>query len=460
MKQGTITQIIGPVVDVYFKEGELPAIYTALKTKNPAGEIVVLEVEQHLSQQEVRALAMSGTDGLVRGAAVEQTGHPIRTPVGKNTLGRLFNVLGEPIDGKGEVKEDALWPIHRSSPAFKDQSTKTEVFETGLKVIDLLAPFVKGGKIGLFGGAGVGKTVLIQELIRNIAAEHGGYSVFCGVGERSREGNDLYHEMKASGVIDKTVMLFGQMNEPPGARLRVGLAGLTMAEYFRDVEKRDLLVFIDNIFRFTQAGSEVSALMGRIPSAVGYQPTLQEEMGVLQERITSTINGSITSVQAIYVPADDLTDPAPATTFSHLDSTVVLSRGLTELGIYPAVDPLDSTSTVLEPGIVGEEHYRVAREVQRILQRYKDLQDIIAILGMDELSDEDKTIVMRARKIQKFLSQPFFVAEIFTGTSGQYVPLAETIRSFKQILSGEMDNIPESAFYMVGGIDMVKAKDV
>jgi F-type H+-transporting ATPase subunit beta len=460
MQQGTITQIIGPVVDVYFKEDALPPIYTALKTKNKAGDAIILEVEQHLSEGEVRTIAMSSTDGLMRGAVVESTGYPIRTPVGKNTLGRLFNVLGEPIDEKGEVHGDALWPIHRKAPAFKEQSTKTEVFETGLKVIDLLAPFVKGGKIGLFGGAGVGKTVLIQELIRNIAAEHGGYSVFCGVGERSREGNDLYHEMKASGVIDKTVMVFGQMNEPPGARLRVGLTGLTMAEYFRDAEQRDLLVFIDNIFRFTQAGSEISALMGRIPSAVGYQPTLQEEMGVLQERITSTTSGSITSVQAIYVPADDLTDPAPATTFSHLDSTVVLSRSLTELGIYPAVDPLDSTSTVLEQGIVGKEHYRVAREVQRILQRYKDLQDIIAILGMDELSDEDKTIVMRARKIQKFLSQPFFVAEVFTGASGQYVPLAETIRSFQQILSGELDHLPESAFYMVGGIDMVKAKAV
>ena len=460
MQQGIITQIIGPIVDVSFKGNDLPPIFTALKTKNHAGEVIVLEVEQHLSEGEVRTIAMSSTDGLVRGAVVAGTGYPIQAPVGKNTLGRLFNVLGEPIDEKGEVGEGALWPIHRKAPAFKEQAAKTEIFETGLKVVDLLAPFVKGGKIGLFGGAGVGKTVLIQELIRNIAAEHGGYSVFCGVGERSREGNDLYHEMKASGVIDKTVMVFGQMNEPPGARLRVGLTGLTMAEYFRDEEQRDLLVFIDNIFRFTQAGSEVSALLGRIPSAVGYQPTLQEEMGVLQERITSTNTGSITSVQAIYVPADDLTDPAPATTFSHLDSTVVLSRSLAELGIYPAVDPLDSTSTVLEPEIVGEEHYLIAREVQRILQRYKDLQDIIAILGMDELSNEDKTIVMRARKIQKFLSQPFFVAEIFTGTSGQYVPLTETIRSFKQILSGEMDHLPESAFYMVGGIDMVKAKTV
>jgi len=460
MQQGIITQIIGPIVDVSFKGNDLPPIFTALKTKNHAGEVIVLEVEQHLSEGEVRTIAMSSTDGLVRGAVVAGTGYPIQVPVGKNTLGRLFNVLGEPIDEKGEVGEGALWPIHRKAPAFKEQAAKTEIFETGLKVVDLLAPFVKGGKIGLFGGAGVGKTVLIQELIRNIAAEHGGYSVFCGVGERSREGNDLYHEMKASGVIDKTVMVFGQMNEPPGARLRVGLTGLTMAEYFRDEEQRDLLVFIDNIFRFTQAGSEVSALLGRIPSAVGYQPTLQEEMGVLQERITSTNTGSITSVQAIYVPADDLTDPAPATTFSHLDSTVVLSRSLAELGIYPAVDPLDSTSTVLEPEIVGEEHYLIAREVQRILQRYKDLQDIIAILGMDELSNEDKTIVMRARKIQKFLSQPFFVAEIFTGTSGQYVPLTETIRSFKQILSGEMDHLPESAFYMVGGIDMVKAKTV
>ncbi|KKT34694.1 MAG: ATP synthase subunit beta, partial [Parcubacteria group bacterium GW2011_GWA2_44_12] len=373
MQQGIITQIIGPIVDVSFKGNDLPPIFTALKTKNHAGEVIVLEVEQHLSEGEVRTIAMSSTDGLVRGAVVAGTGYPIQVPVGKNTLGRLFNVLGEPIDEKGEVGEGALWPIHRKAPAFKEQAAKTEIFETGLKVVDLLAPFVKGGKIGLFGGAGVGKTVLIQELIRNIAAEHGGYSVFCGVGERSREGNDLYHEMKASGVIDKTVMVFGQMNEPPGARLRVGLTGLTMAEYFRDEEQRDLLVFIDNIFRFTQAGSEVSALLGRIPSAVGYQPTLQEEMGVLQERITSTNTGSITSVQAIYVPADDLTDPAPATTFSHLDSTVVLSRSLAELGIYPAVDPLDSTSTVLEPEIVGEEHYLIAREVQRILQRYKDL---------------------------------------------------------------------------------------
>ena len=434
----------------------MPPVYTALKVKNNENAEVVLEIEQHLGGSEVRTIAMTSTDGLVRGAEVENTGKQISVPVGEQSLGRLFNVLGETIDNKGAVKAKESWPIHRPAPEFCEQSTKTEIFETGIKVIDLLAPFIKGGKVGLFGGAGVGKTVLIQELIRNIAAEHGGYSVFCGVGERSREGNDLYHEMTESGVIDKTIMVFGQMNEPPGARLRVGLAGLTMAEYFRDVENRDMLVFIDNIFRFTQAGSEVSALLGRMPSAVGYQPTLAEEMGTLQERITSTTKGSITSVQAIYVPADDLTDPAPATAFTHLDSTVVLSRALTELGIYPAVDPLDSTSTVLEPGIVGEEHYHVAREVQRILQRYKDLQDIIAILGMDELSEEDKLTVTRARKIQRFLSQPFFVAEIFTGTAGKYVPLADTIRSFKEILSGNCDDVPESAFYMVGSIDEVK----
>ncbi|KKS94053.1 MAG: ATP synthase subunit beta [Parcubacteria group bacterium GW2011_GWA2_43_13] len=454
--KGIITQIIGPVVDVVFSDGDVPPVYTALKVQNNDRTDVVLEVEQHLGGSEVRTVAMTSTDGLVRGAEVENTGAPISVPVGQGSLGRLFNVLGETIDNKGAVKAKESWPIHRPAPEFCEQSTKTEIFETGIKVIDLLAPFIKGGKVGLFGGAGVGKTVLIQELIRNIAAEHGGYSVFCGVGERSREGNDLYHEMTESGVIDKTIMVFGQMNEPPGARLRVGLAGLTMAEYFRDVENRDMLVFIDNIFRFTQAGSEVSALLGRMPSAVGYQPTLAEEMGTLQERITSTTKGSITSVQAIYVPADDLTDPAPATAFTHLDSTVVLSRALTELGIYPAVDPLDSTSTVLEPGIVGEEHYHVAREVQRILQRYKDLQDIIAILGMDELSEEDKLTVTRARKIQRFLSQPFFVAEIFTGTAGKYVPLADTIRSFKEILSGNCDDVPESAFYMVGSIDEVK----
>ncbi len=456
--KGTITQIIGPVIDVAFSSGDVPAVYTALTVKNNENAEVVLEVEQHLGGSEVRTVAMTSTDGLVRGAEVENTGKPISVPVGEQSLGRLFNVLGESIDNKGAVKAKEYWPIHRQAPEFHEQSTKTEIFETGIKVIDLLAPFIKGGKVGLFGGAGVGKTVLIQELIRNIAAEHGGYSVFCGVGERSREGNDLYHEMTESGVIDKTIMVFGQMNEPPGARLRVGLAGLTMAEYFRDVENRDMLVFIDNIFRFTQAGSEVSALLGRMPSAVGYQPTLAEEMGALQERITSTTKGSITSVQAIYVPADDLTDPAPATAFTHLDSTVVLSRALTELGIYPAVDPLDSTSTVLEPGIVGEEHYRIARDVQKILQRYKELQDIIAILGMDELSEEDKLTVTRARKIQRFLSQPFFVAEVFTGTAGKYVPLADTIRSFKEILSGGLDDVPESAFYMVGSIDEVRSK--
>ncbi|MBI4359535.1 MAG: F0F1 ATP synthase subunit beta [Candidatus Jacksonbacteria bacterium] len=458
MNTGIITQIIGPVVDVYFPEGVLPSIYTSLRVKNNSGEAITLEVEQHISAREVRAIALTSTDGLSRGAEALNTGAPISVPVGDKTLGRLFNVIGEPIDGKGEVPVKDFWPIHRYAPEFKDQSTKAEIFETGIKVIDLIAPFTKGGKVGLFGGAGVGKTVLIQELIRNIAAEHGGYSVFCGVGERTREGNDLYHEMKDSGVIDKTVMVFGQMNEPPGARLRVGLTGLTMAEYFRDVEGRDMLVFIDNIFRFTQAGSEVSALLGRIPSAVGYQPTLAEEMGALQERITSTTKGSITSVQAVYVPADDLTDPAPATTFSHLDSTVVLSRQLAELGIYPAVDPLDSTSTVLEPGIVGDLHYYVAREVQRVLQRYKDLQDVIAILGIDELSVEDKLLVSRARKIQKFLSQPFFVAEVFTGSSGAYVPLARTIASFKEILEGKLDDTPESAFYMAGDIEEVKLK--
>src|SRR3989338_3679851 len=452
MQKGTITQIIGPVVDVAFTGGTVPPVYTALKVKNNENAEVVLEIEQHLGGAEVRTIAMTSTDGLVRGAEVENTGKQISVPVGEQSLGRLFNVLGETIDNKGAVKAKEYWPIHRPAPEFHEQSTKTEIFETGIKVIDLLAPFIKGGKVGLFGGAGVGKTVLIQELIRNIAAEHGGYSVFCGVGERSREGNDLYHEMKASGVIDKTVMLFGQMNEPPGARLRVALAGLTMAEYFRDVEKRDLLVFIDNIFRFTQAGSEVSALLGRIPSAVGYQPTLAQEMGVLQERITSTNKGSITSVQAVYVPADDLTDPAPATAFTHLDSTVVLNRSLSEIGIYPAVDPLDSSSTILDPNIVGQEHYNVSREVQRVLQRYKDLQDIIAILGMEELSEADKELVARARKIQKFLSQPFFVAEVFTGTKGEYVPLAETIRSFKEILEGKHDDKPENDFYMRGAM--------
>ncbi|MEK9165960.1 MAG: F0F1 ATP synthase subunit beta [Patescibacteria group bacterium] len=455
---GKITQIIGPVVDVRFQESDLPSIYAALKVKNSDDQKIILEVEQHLGNHEVRTVAMSSTDGLKRGQEVENTGSPINVPVGQATLGRLFNVLGEPIDNKEEIKVKERWPIHRLAPKFKDQSTKSEIFETGIKVIDLMAPFIKGGKVGLFGGAGVGKTVIIQELIRNIAAEHGGYSVFAGVGERTREGNDLYHEMQASKVIDKTVMVFGQMNEPPGARLRVGLSGLTMAEYFRDKENKDVLLFIDNIFRFTQAGSEVSALLGRIPSAVGYQPTLATEMGILQERITSTPAGSITSVQAVYVPADDLTDPAPATTFAHLDSTIVLSRGLTELGIYPAVDPLNSTSTALEPDIVGQEHYTVARETQKILQRYKELQDIIAILGIDELSDEDKLIVSRARKIQKFLSQPFFVAEVFTGTAGKYVPLKQTIKSFKEILDGKLDDLPESAFYMAGDAAEVRIK--
>jgi F-type H+-transporting ATPase subunit beta len=452
MAKGTITQIIGPVIDVQF-EGDLPQIYEALTTggRDP----LTLEVQQHLGTSVVRAVAMSSTEGLTRGTAVTTTGGPISVPVGKQALGRMFNVLGEPIDGKPAPKTKETWPIHRDSPAFTEQSTETEIFETGIKVIDLIAPISKGGKVGLFGGAGVGKTVLIQELIRNIAAEHGGFSVFAGVGERTREGNDLYHEMKDSGVLDKTALVFGQMNEPPGARLRVALSGLTMAEYFRDEGGRDVLFFIDNIFRFTQAGSEVSALLGRVPSAVGYQPTLATEMGALQERITSTKKGSVTSVQAVYVPADDLTDPAPATTFAHLDSTVVLSRAISELGIYPAVDPLDSTSTVLDPNIVGEEHYRVARGVQSVLQRYKDLQDIIAILGMDELSEEDKRVVERARKIQKFLSQPFFVAEQFTGTPGNYVSLQDTVRSFAEIIDGKHDHRGENDFIYAGSIDDV-----
>jgi len=456
MNTGKVTQVIGPVVDVAFAK-DLPPIYQALELKMPNGEKLVLEVQQHLGGGSVRAVAMGSTDGLARGVEVTDTGEVITVPVGKEILGRMVDVLGNPLDEKGPIKTKERLPIHRPSPKFTDQSTKTEVFETGIKVIDLICPFVKGGKVGLFGGAGVGKTVVIQELIRNIASEHGGFSVFAGVGERSREGNDLYYEMKASGVLDKTSLVFGQMNEPPGVRARVALTGLTMAEYFRDTEKQDVLLFIDNIFRFTQAGSEVSALLGRIPSAVGYQPTLAVEMGELQERITSTQAGSITSVQAVYVPADDLTDPAPATTFAHLDSTVVLNRALTELGIYPAVDPLDSTSTILDPIILGEEHYKVAREVQRILQRYKDLQDIIAILGMDELSEEDKLTVARARKIQRFLSQPFFVAETFTGTPGKYVPLKETIRGFKEILEGRHDSKPEQAFYMKGSIDEVTA---
>lgn len=455
MSHGTIAQIIGPVVDVRF-EGELPPIQTALTVKH-GEKVLTLEVAQHIGHQLVRSVAMSSTDGLQRGIKVLSTDKPISVPVGPKTLGRMFSVVGEPIDGLGEVQGTRRDPIHRSAPSFSDQSTKDEVFETGIKVIDLICPFLKGGKTGLFGGAGVGKTVVIQELIHNIAKEHGGYSVFAGVGERTREGNDLYKEMKESGVLDKTALVFGQMNEPPGARARVGLTGLTLAEYFRDDESRDVLLFIDNIFRFTQAGSEVSSLLGRIPSAVGYQPNLATEMGGLQERITSTTKGSITSIQAVYVPADDLTDPAPATTFGHLDSTVVLARSLAELGIYPAVDPLDSSSTILDSNIVGQEHYDVARGVQQVLQRYKDLQDIIAILGMDELSDEDKRTVARARKIQKFLSQPFFVAEQFTGTSGKYVKREDTVRSFKGILEGEYDHIPEQAFYMKGSIEEVVA---
>ena len=453
--KGKISQIIGVVVDVHFPEN-LPAIFNALEVAMPNGGTLTLEVQQHLGSNTVRAVAMSTTDGLQRETEVLNTGKAISVPVGPGTLGRMFNVTGEVIDGLGEVKSEKKYSIHRSAPSFKDQSTKSEVLETGIKVIDLICPFLKGGKIGLFGGAGVGKTVVIQELIRNIAQEHGGYSMFAGVGERSREGNDLYREMKESGVLSKTALVFGQMNEPPGARARVALTALSMAEYFRDEEGKDLLLFIDNIFRFTQAGSEVSALLGRMPSAVGYQPTLATEMGALQERITSTDKGSITSVQAVYVPADDLTDPAPATTFAHLDSTVVLNRSLSELGIYPAVDPLDSNSTMLDPLVVGEEHYRTALEVQRVLQRYKDLQDIIAILGMEELSDEDKLSVTRARKLQKFLSQPFFVAETFTGTEGKYVKLADTIRGFREILDGKHDEKSEQAFYMKGGIDEVK----
>ena len=452
---GKVTQIIGPVVDVEFADGNLPQLNDALIVENGKSELT-LEVAQHLGGNNVRAVAMGSTDGLKRGLDVRSTGAPISVPVGEVSLGRMFNVLGEPIDGKGAIKEKhETLPIHRAAPTFAQQKNSVEIFETGIKVIDLICPFIKGGKVGLFGGAGVGKTVLIQELITNIAQEHGGYSVFAGVGERTREGNDLYHEMIDSGVIDKTALVFGQMNEPPGARQRVALAGLTMAEYFRDREKKDVLLFIDNIFRFTQAGSEVSALLGRIPSAVGYQPTLAEEMGQLQERITSTKDGSVTSVQAVYVPADDLTDPAPATTFAHLDSTVVLNRALSELGIYPAVDPLDSNSTILSPAVVGEEHYTVAREVQRVLQKYKDLQDIIAILGMEELSDEDKVLVMRARKIQKFLSQPFFVAQQFTGQPGRYVKIADTVRGFKMILDGELDEVSEQDFYLKGSIDEV-----
>ncbi len=455
---GKITQIIGAVLDVKFAEGELPEINDALEVTRSNGERLVVEVAQHLGDDTVRCIAMGPTDGLVRGMDVVATGAPISVPVGEATLGRIFNVLGDAIDEQPAPTGVERMPIHRKAPAFEEQATSTEMLETGIKVVDLLCPYQKGGKIGLFGGAGVGKTVLIQELIHNIATEHGGYSVFTGVGERTREGNDLYYEMKESGVIDKTCMVFGQMNEPPGARMRVGLTGLTMAEYFRDKGGKDVLLFIDNIFRFTQAGSEVSALLGRMPSAVGYQPTLQTEMGALQERITSTKNGSITSVQAVYVPADDLTDPAPATTFAHLDATTVLERSIAELGIYPAVDPLGSTSRILDPRIVGQEHFEVARGVQEILQKYKELQDIIAILGMDELSEEDKLVVNRARKIQRFLSQPFFVAGQFTGLEGKYVPIAETVRGFKEILEGKHDDIPESYFLNAGTIDEVRAK--
>ncbi len=455
MNIGKVTQVIGPVVDVTF-ENNVPAVYTALELDNN-GFKLVLEVQQQLAGGVVRTIAMSSTDGVQRGMPVINTDKPISVPVGEATLGRVFNVLGDPIDGKEAPSREVEYPIHRTAPALTEQSTKNEILETGIKVVDLICPILKGGKVGLFGGAGVGKTVLIQELINNIAKAHGGLSVFAGVGERTREGNDLYHEMKESGVIEKMSMVFGQMNEPPGARARVALSGLAMAEYFRDKNKADILLFVDNIFRFTQAGSEVSALLGRIPSAVGYQPTLATEMGELQERITSTKEGSITSVQAVYVPADDLTDPAPATTFAHLDSTVVLSRAISDLGIYPAVDPLDSTSTILDPNIVGQEHYDVARGVQKTLQRYRDLQDIIAILGMEELPEEDKLIVTRARKIQRFLSQPFFVAEIFTGSPGQYVSIADTVRGFKEILEGKHDDKPESAFYMKGGIDQVTA---
>jgi len=449
-----IHQIIGPVVDVKFAPEKLPELLNAVEI-DYQGRKIVVEVAQHTGDDVVRCVALSSTDGLTRGMEAIDTGAPISVPVGKEVLGRLFNVIGETIDEKGPCLSTKRMPIHRESPSFEEQETTTQIFETGIKVVDLIAPYTRGGKVGLFGGAGVGKTVLIQELINNIAKEHGGISVFAGVGERTREGNDLYYEMIESGVIEKTAMVFGQMNEPPGARMRVGLTGLTMAEHFRDEENQDVLLFIDNIFRFTQAGSEVSALLGRVPSAVGYQPTLATEMGALQERITSTKKGSITSVQAIYVPADDLTDPAPATAFAHLDATTVLSRSISELGIYPAVDPLDSTSRIMDPLILGEEHYNVARGVQEVLQRYKELQDIIAILGMDELSDDDKLLVSRARKIQRFLSQPFHVAEQFTGTPGKYIPLSETIRGFREILDGEHDEIPESLFLFAGGIDEV-----
>ena len=457
-KIGKVVQVIGPVVDIKFNSDSLPNLYNAIHI-NMGEDVLVAEVEQHMGDDIVRAIAMEATEGLRRGMEAVDTGRPIAVPVGEEVLGRLFNVLGKTMDNAGDVNAKEEYPIHRPAPSFKDQSVEPEMFETGIKVIDLLAPYQKGGKIGLFGGAGVGKTVLIQELINNIAKEHGGLSVFTGVGERSREGNDLYHERKDSGVIEKTALVFGQMNEPPGARMRVALTGLTMAEYFRD-KGQDVLLFIDNIFRFTQAGSEVSALLGRIPSAVGYQPTLATEMGALQERITSTTNGSITSVQAVYVPADDLTDPAPATTFAHLDATTVLSRSISELGIYPAVDPLESSSRILDPRVVGKEHYEVAMDVKNILERYKELQDIIAILGVDELSDEDKAVVSRARRIQRFLSQPFTVAEQFTGMTGKYVPIKETVRGFKEILDGKYDDIPESAFLFVGTIEeaLEKAK--
>ncbi|MGO1528039.1 F0F1 ATP synthase subunit beta [Senegalia sp. (in: firmicutes)] len=459
---GNIVQIIGPVVDIRFKEEHLPNLLNAIKIKGKDGEEITVEVSQHVGDDIVRCISMDSTDGFVRGMEAVDTGAPISVPVGENTLGRMFNVTGDAIDGKEDVSSGPRAAIHRQAPAFDEQQTSTEIFETGIKVVDLICPYSKGGKVGLFGGAGVGKTVLIQELINNIATEHGGLSVFAGVGERTREGNDLYYEMKDSGVIDKTALVFGQMNEPPGARMRVGLTGLTMAEHFRDEAGQDVLLFIDNIFRFTQAGSEVSALLGRMPSAVGYQPTLATEMGQLQERITSTKKGSITSIQAVYVPADDLTDPAPATTFAHLDATTTLSRSISELGIYPAVDPLDSNSRILDPQIVGEEHYNTARRIQEILQKYKELQDIIAILGMDELSEEDKITVSRARRIQRFLSQPFTVAEQFTGIDGEYVPLKETIRGFNEILDGKHDDLPESAFLLVGTIEQAveKAKKI
>ena len=455
--KGTVVQIMGPVLDIRFEEDQLPSLLNAIEVPN-GDKTIIAEVAQHIGDNVVRCIAMSSTDGLQRGTEVTDTGAPISVPVGDECLGRVFNLLGQPIDNKPDVQAQERWPIHRPAPSYEEQQPATEILETGIKVIDLICPYAKGGKIGLFGGAGVGKTVLIQELIYNIATAHNGYSVFTGVGERTREGNDLYNEMTESGVISKTAMVFGQMNEPPGARMRVGLSGLTMAEYFRDVKHQDVLLFIDNIFRFTQAGSEVSALLGRMPSAVGYQPTLATEMGALQERITSTKDGSITSVQAVYVPADDLTDPAPATTFAHLDATTVLDRGIASLGIYPAVDPLDSTSRILSPEIVGKEHYETARAVQSILQRYKELQDIIAIMGMDELSDEDKLTVNRARKVQRFLSQPFHVAEQFTGYKGKYVPLKETIRSFKEIIEGKHDDIPESYFLFAGSIDEVVKK--